>query len=119
MSVRRTLPTRADGKADDRYKGTKPKAPAKPIAIDDGADLDGLDAAALKEIAEKTALKTLIVIARSRNPGRHAGTRASSARNLMDFSSAKPAAVQTFQGADGGAIQSEHRIVFVAPKTKP
>lgn len=89
MSVRRTLPTRADGRADDRFKRTaKPKVPAK-LEAADVSDLTGKTASELKEIAECAALRALI--GQVRKPTRHATAVTSAARSLLDFSSAKPA----------------------------
>ena len=95
---------------NNRQNPHPPKAPPDPSLND---DLHGKTAQELKEIAEVTALTALI--AQTRRPTRHATAVVSAARNLLDFSSAKPAAATTISAPDGGPVQSEHVIRFVKP----
>ena len=83
-------PVRPPGSPASRKTGRlstgEPLPPRRPAL--DMSDLDGLDAAGLKAIAERDALRALI--AQTRRPTRHATAIVSAARNLLDFSSSKP-----------------------------
>lgn len=112
MTTRRTLPTRADGRADDSQRKGKKRPPAKPVQMASIADLQGLDEDALKRIAACDALRALIQ--QVRRPTRHATAVTSAARSLLDFSSAKPA--QKVETDNTNRLQGEITISLIEAK---
>lgn len=81
MGVRRTLPTRVDGKADDRYKSAKPKRSPKPVAMADLSDLAAMDPETLARHLSHEAL--LITAGIMRRPGRNAQSQLAAAREIL------------------------------------
>ncbi len=115
IGKRRILPTRADGKADDRLGFRKRKA--KPVESVDTSDLAEMTPEKLAIHLSREALLAAAGI--MRKPGRNAAAQMRAIELVTRYGVQEPAKATTVSAPDGGAIQSRHEIVFVRPGEIP
>ncbi len=115
MSVRRTIPKRADGLANDHVFRKKPAA--QQIAPVDTSDLEEMTP---EELAAHLSREALLAAAGiMRRPGRNAAAQMRAIELVTRYGVQEPAKATTVSAPDGGPIQSKHEIVFVRPGEIP
>ena len=95
--------------------GTYPPLPKKypPQIPGDVSDLEGMNAEEMVKAGLEEAILTIRSIVR--RPGRNAMAQLNASKVLLEYGMQKPSIRQELSGAQGGPIQSEHRLVFVDP----